>query len=318
MDGVTHAVAGFVAGAAAGDDGGPRRLFWTTVALSPDLDLLSGLGGPAAYYAYHRRVLHGLPGAALLAALGGLAWRRLGLGTFRNGVLRAGAAVGLHLFLDVVTSFGTSLLYPLSSADWSLDLLFIVDVVFTTLLVVAALAARGDGVGARRRSRLGLAAVVLYLGVALVGRNVARESVESLIQAGEVGPGVLSVIPQPPSVLHWGAFVVGPGVTWAGRVELAGRQAQFVPYSSRPPAWAPVAVMELPSVRRFLAFARFPEVRVSRFNGGTRFAWRDLRFALSGRERTNDFFGVVVDTTVDGRVLFEGLVGDAPSRDGGA
>jgi inner membrane protein len=47
-----------------------------------------------------------------------------------------GAALATHIFLDLITSFGTMILAPFSDMRASLDLLFIIDPIFSALLLL--------------------------------------------------------------------------------------------------------------------------------------------------------------------------------------
>ena len=57
-----------------------------------------------------------------------------------------GVGIASHILLDVMTSFGTRMWFPLSSRRFAWDLLFIVDFSFTTIML-------------RRRSLRGSAAI---------------------------------------------------------------------------------------------------------------------------------------------------------------
>jgi len=308
MDGLTHIAAGLLTGEAVEPRPGrttTSRIFWAALSIAPDLDGLTGLGGPLWYFAYHRRIGHGLPGVALLVLAGAFFYRRLGLGTFRRGLAMAALALGGHLFLDVVTAFGTTLFYPYGTTDYALDLLFIVDLAFTTVLLVFLVLAWRRG---PRFARLGLVAAGLYLTAAVLARHRVETVVAARIGAGDLPPGVVTVIPQPPTLLHWAAFDVTPRGTWAGLVTVFGDRPDWT-FHPVPADGANLArANDTPAARRFLAFARIPVVReVANDDGSTSFFYEDLRFSMSGHERANRYFGSRVDLGPDGTVLREGL-----------
>ena len=126
MDVMAHALVGALVGQALAPAGAGAQLTATALgvvaAVSPDLDFLAELGGKRAAWRYHRAALHGLPMVVPLAARAALAarafdaafdpWRALSI---------AALAVLSHLLLDVLTSFGTVLLYPFSRRRFGCD-----------------------------------------------------------------------------------------------------------------------------------------------------------------------------------------------------
>jgi membrane-bound metal-dependent hydrolase YbcI (DUF457 family) len=134
----------------------------------PDLDAVVHLTGDPTAVMMRRTFGHSL----LLLPLWCLAlafivrrlWRHLTL-LEAFGMVAVGA--GLHLFFDLINSFGVVLLWPLSPARPELAWVFIIDFILTALLAAPLLAA----IAPRLRPRLGtmsraaLAAVGLYLAV---------------------------------------------------------------------------------------------------------------------------------------------------------
>lgn len=121
----------------------------TLGAIFPDIDVFAG---PLAHHslalmAWHRNITHSivmLPLWVLLLALltrwlaGVLHWPAPSLGD-----LSAIYAVGLgsHIFLDVLTSFGTMVWSPLSYTRVAWDWIFIIDLIVTSLALLPQLAA---------------------------------------------------------------------------------------------------------------------------------------------------------------------------------
>ena len=124
----------------------------------PDIDIVLQARSDAAYILFHRGLTHSLVGLVILpiALAGGLWWAYGGRTRFGWLALISAAGVAIHLLYDLVTTWGTMLLYPFSSERFALDWLFIVDLV-TWALPVGVLV-----VSARRPDR-GRAAVVIWL-----------------------------------------------------------------------------------------------------------------------------------------------------------
>jgi inner membrane protein len=308
MDPVTHAAAGVLLGHAAGDVTPARRAVWALSALAPDLDAVAGLAGRTAYYEFHRVAFHSLGGGAVLALIGGALLRRSGLTTFRRGSLLAGAAIASHLALDALTSFGTTLWYPFSQAEVHWDLLFSIDAIVSALLLASLALSRAGGGRGKTWARAGLVSLVLYVGLAALARHTAEAIVSGEQVAGRLPPGAVTMLPQPPWIGTWAAFVNGPEATWAGPVPLRGaRRPVLVEYRHAVRDERLEVALRTPAARRFMSFARFPHVsRVDSLDGSS-FDFQDLRFSLSGWERSNRWFGVRVDIGLDATVRYAGF-----------
>ncbi len=162
MDSITHGIAGALVGKAFYGGSGPaadervaqqRRVavFAATFgAVFPDSDIIVALldRTRGAALEIHRGITHSLlclPAFAILLALG-TRWF-----TKRRGIASPSlpALIGiyasvllLHIFMDLVTSWGTMIWSPLSKTRATLDWTMIVDLTVTTILLLPQLAAR--------------------------------------------------------------------------------------------------------------------------------------------------------------------------------
>lgn len=146
---------------------GKAALIGLIAGLSADVDfLVRSDADPLLNLEFHRHFTHSLlfiPVAALLLSAllwplfrSALAWRRIFL-----FCLLGYACSGL---LDACTSYGTSLLWPLSDKRFSFNIVSIIDPVFTLLLLVGLIAGYRQAKPALTRTFLGLAACYLVLG----------------------------------------------------------------------------------------------------------------------------------------------------------
>jgi membrane-bound metal-dependent hydrolase YbcI (DUF457 family) len=191
MDNVTHTMLG-IAMARAGlaqRFGRGTTLVLAVASNLPDIDglwVFLGFGDPH----FSRRLLtHSVPGLLLLAMLGAtvfhwiyrhLSWRTL------FGLCLLGATV--HVFFDLVNSYGVVLLYPFSQTRFELAWIFIIDLVLLGILLVPA------GLGLLMKRRLdprrfwqaSLIAVALYVAACgtvrwqadrMLEQTIAREAV---------------------------------------------------------------------------------------------------------------------------------------------
>jgi membrane-bound metal-dependent hydrolase YbcI (DUF457 family) len=165
MDTVTHGIVGALIGKAFfSEDPGPAAPSWrekpsnagrvavisaTLGAIFPDIDVFAGplAHNSLALIEWHRNITHSLIvlpfwSVALAFLTRWLAarirWPAPSIGTL-IGIYAAGLAS--HIFLDVITSFGTMVWSPLNYARPSWDWLFIIDLVLTSLALVPQLAA---------------------------------------------------------------------------------------------------------------------------------------------------------------------------------
>jgi membrane-bound metal-dependent hydrolase YbcI (DUF457 family) len=155
MDTITHGIAGALFGkgffATPGDKTKTRVAIFavTAGAVFPDSDFFAyGFSSdPLAIIKYHRGFTHSFLGLPLFAVSFALLtrWytRKRAMDSPRTGFLVLAYSVGIasHIFLDLLTSWGTRLWNPLSRERGAWDVLFIIDLTFTGILLVPQVAA---------------------------------------------------------------------------------------------------------------------------------------------------------------------------------
>jgi membrane-bound metal-dependent hydrolase YbcI (DUF457 family) len=194
MDTITHGIAGALIGKAVfhGEDmfaskpmNRARIITWTVMfgAIFPDSDILRDWfsNNPMLILTWHRSFTHSLvcmPIFALLLA--GMTrwfarWRKWDAPSF--AALTGLYAIGIlsHIFLDLVTSFGTMIWSPLQWSRPAWDLIFIVDFTFSALLlgpqILAWIYRQAEGLKNRAIITWCVLALV-SLGVAALAKNV--------------------------------------------------------------------------------------------------------------------------------------------------
>ena len=274
-------------------------------AMIPDLDFLF-FETRLDYLREHRGWTHSflvLPFLALaIALLTRVFDRRARLTTLW---LFAAVGVATHIVFDWITSFGTMFLTPLTRKRYSLDWVFILDPIFTTIVLaplVLAIVFRARG---RRIATAGAAVLAAYIGFCafLHARALAIWK-----RMDRPAPGVrVAVLPQFLSPFRWmgisehddeihvAFFDVGPFASGAENPEPPKKWTEIL-QSLRdyypPPDKAPIqrfprppvspalaAARALPEWDAYLAFARFPlETVYPDENGGAEVIVQDLRF----------------------------------------
>jgi membrane-bound metal-dependent hydrolase YbcI (DUF457 family) len=194
MDTITHGIAGALIGKAVfgGEDlfsskpmNRARIITWSLMlgAIFPDSDIFRDWfsNDPMLILTWHRSITHSLVCmpifALLLAAITRwfARWRKWEAPSF--AVLAGLYAVGIlsHIFLDLVTSFGTMIWSPLKWSRPAWDMIFIIDFTFSALLLGPQILAwvYRQAAGLKNRAIITWCVLALAsLGVAAIAKNV--------------------------------------------------------------------------------------------------------------------------------------------------
>ncbi len=302
MDNLTHSLTGVLAGRVLPDDpddpsgkaspGRPpktgRAIFWALLVSAniPDIDVVANLfADPLTALHYHRSFTHSLVAVPLMALVAAFA---VYLFAVRGGFARLWIAsvVGVlfHLFLDLITPYGTQLLHPFSSTRFSLDWMFIIDPWFTGGIALMLAAGKVFPRGRRALGFVSLASAVVY--VTAESRLQAEALGMFREELGKSGRAALSAsaLPQPLSLFEW----VGLATTDSGVIrqfitlypERAVSEQEFFPNATDPVA---ARAARSGHAGEYLRFARFPTL-TSRVDGDfTTVEFRDLQFSVDPR-----------------------------------
>ncbi|HEX9190510.1 MAG TPA: metal-dependent hydrolase [Candidatus Deferrimicrobiaceae bacterium] len=322
MDTVTHGLTGWLASRALPGEWNRKEATAavTLGAVLPDADHIASLmGGSEMYIRFHRGLSHSLLGVAVSSLAVALLFARFGHWKDRKRLFLLILLGQLsHVALDLLNAYGTQVLQPFSDARFSLDLLFVVDLVFSGIIVTGIALSRGGRAG---RARVALAVLAGYVGVAAllharavdVVRDAARRfgvpvvsaqalprlptvEIPDLERVGFATPAAAS----PPAARAEGGgtsvpFPAGP-FAWDGFVD-DGRtylRASIEPLSGalewkeRVVRGADVPEVKslrgMSDVETYLWFARFPVARVTVDRGRTEVTFYDMRFdRMAGR-----------------------------------
>lgn len=315
MDTITHAISGAVLGAALPERGmrglarRSRALAGGLAAAFPDCDFVIGFfADPLTYLNLHRGLTHSLVllplWAPLLGWLLARLWKRPEC--WRVFTLLAAAALLAHIGGDVITSYGTRVFAPLSWRAVAFPITFIIDPVFTGILLTGLILAlwRRSAPAARAAGLLLLA----YLGLQTAARQEALE-VARAEAAAWPGEQQVTVLPQPLSPLHWklvladgqayrqawlalGAEQVrgaGPDAPLPARIWALYRPADHLRWQEHSAPTAPEhsdfihAAWGRPEFAGFREFAGLPYLYGISRDEQARCAWfSDLRFQIEG------------------------------------
>lgn len=201
MDNLTHTLLGIgLANAGLSRRFGRGTVLTLAMASNlPDVDTIWGLleGGDA--FLYRRALTHSIFSIPVLAAVAAsflrlrykhIPWKTL------FGLCLLG--MGVHVFFDLVNSFGVVLLYPISLERFELAWVFIIDLVLWGLLLAPLLLSRipSSWTELERLSQVSLACVGLYIALCATGRAQAVGMLERLAREQRLHPEFSYVFPE--------------------------------------------------------------------------------------------------------------------------
>jgi inner membrane protein len=271
--------------------GRPALAAGALAGLIPDLDVVVGwTSGPFANWQYHRSLTHSLLFAPLAGPLlGWLFWRlqrwrsEQRPDTLRAWIWLSILALVTHPVIDLFTSYGTQLLWPLTDRRFVIDALPIIDPLYS-LVLVAALA-----VGLLRRVHSGTAqdvagAALLFIAAYSFAGWAINDRVQQVAAADFGRPATIRAYPllfQPyyrrvvartPDAAHIGYYsVLNPKpIAWQAFDQADGA------------AVAAVRTTEQAELFRWFAMDQLLWRERSDGNGGAVVEATDLRYGLPG------------------------------------
>jgi inner membrane protein len=327
MDTLTHALSGaLLARATAPRDASPRSIPRRVAAgffacAFPDMDFVIGFIGPVEYLMNHRGATHSLLLLPLWALL--VAWVLAKILREPRGwrALYGVSALGIaaHIAGDLITSYGTMILAPLSDARFAWGTTFIIDLWFTGI-ILAGLAASAW----QYRSRLpSIAACAVLVGYVLFQAWAKSEALEFASRhAASLGRAnaEIAAYPRAVSPFNWTVYVSDEDVHRFAHVNLVRKEAKtagdgfvarldapFLPLaqarwetrsrfgSSREEITLARSAWESGALDFFRWFAAKPAFD-SRTAGSTCIWFVDLRFVNPGRDWVPFRFGACRDS----------------------
>lgn len=210
MDPITHAASGALAALSVHR---PKTV-WAVplaalVAAAPDADVFVA-HTPLEFLLLHRGITHSLFAAPVMGLILGLCmypwWRKNtpGAWSFPKTCAFAMLLVLLHIWLDVITTYGTMIFLPFSEYRARLNGVFIVDVLLTLPLLL------GVWFGRKNRS-VAIAALIwtLIYPAACVGLRMRHETATAeRLAAASVPAAQLTVLPDAFAPFFWRALYV--------------------------------------------------------------------------------------------------------------
>ena len=154
--------------------------------------------------------------------------------------------------------------------------------------------------------RAGVGAMVVYLGLCGVAHHAALKHVKQFAASHDLRVQRLAALPSPPSAAHWDGLIRTPEGVYEARINLlSGAAPEFRYVADTPESGCPTVAMQLPKVKTYLWFARFPVLRCIEHGDRSIVEISDLRF-FSRRNRRSAPFAFRVTFDAAGHVIEQG------------
>jgi membrane-bound metal-dependent hydrolase YbcI (DUF457 family) len=186
-----------------------------------DIDVVTSLFGPAAYFAGHRTFTHSILGTVAIVALAGILTSYLSEKqpeSWRVIMLAVTCAATLHLLLDLGQSEGVTLLWPLRhtrfAADWlpTIDpwlLALLIAGIFVPelfLLVTSEIGAKSESPRGRNGAVIAFVLILIYVGARAILHSSSTALLEPRTYHGESAHKV-GAFPNALSIVTWHGIV---------------------------------------------------------------------------------------------------------------
>lgn len=214
MDPVTHITAGAIAGRAIESKFARRGIMVLCIvaAIMPDIDNFVALINPEMYMAYHRSLTHSLAGGLLLALIISFISRRFYPDiSLKKTIIICYALILLHVFLDLITSYGTQILYPFSRTRYALSSIFMVDPLYSAVMLILLIFSY---ISRKRPAAIAVTALIFIFTYPLVNYGIkmyTEKYVNEKLTVEEIKHSGLSLEPELFSPVNWKVIIEDNG-----------------------------------------------------------------------------------------------------------
>lgn len=211
MDPVTHGLAGALIAEAGFTQNLGHRARWMLplAAMFPDIDIIYRIEGLPTYIANHRGLTHSFVGVLAAGALLGAVMGRLDEERrYLAWIAACWVALISHQLLDLITSYGTVVLYPFSRTRFYFDWVFILDLFLTgSMLVFWLLARRRTPAEGKRVATIGLYTAAGYIAFCALNHSLAMHELKVVARRNQIQYQSMAAIPQPLLPFRWSGIL---------------------------------------------------------------------------------------------------------------
>jgi membrane-bound metal-dependent hydrolase YbcI (DUF457 family) len=159
----------------------------------------------------------------------------------------------------------------------------------------------GFGVSRPRWCRAGICVTLAYVFLCAAAHHAALIRVGNFAAANQIAVVRMGALPVPPSFLDWGDLIRTPDGVYQSRFDLRqGQYPSFYFVADSPPNEFVARAMQLPEIRLYWNFARFPTIHTSDIDGEHIVDFSEHRFTNGNRRAPQPFsYRVVFDRAGD-------------------
>lgn len=285
MDPVTHGLAGALITEAGFRQslGNRAKVMLPLVAMSPDLDIIYRIEGLPNYIANHRGLTHSFAGVIVAGVILGAIMGRLDEERrYTAWIAACWVALVSHQLLDLITSYGTIILYPFSHTRFYFDWVFILDLFLTGILLVFwLLSRRREPAQAKRMAGIGLWTAAIYIAFCALNHSLALHQLKAAGRRNQITYVAMAAIPQPFLPFRWsGILDTGINYYQAPFYSLWTPSTPFQVFTKTTGSYFEQRARETDLGALYNWFARYPVVNERAEAGYHIVEFSDLRFYI--------------------------------------
>lgn len=186
-------------------------LYGAILGTIPDLDVvLSPFFNPIEQLAIHRAFSHSIFFSLLLSLLFAKWFSHKHKTSFKSWFLASFLALFTHPLLDLCTTYGTRILYPLSKSFYSLDNVFVIDPLYTIWLLIGCLVLlfmRNTNPNRQKVIKWSLALSTTYLIFGLLVHFYVMNHFKKELKIQNITYEKIKVVPTPFNTILWQVIV---------------------------------------------------------------------------------------------------------------
>jgi inner membrane protein len=284
MDSLTHGLAGAVLAETGFTQHLGRRTRWIMAgtAMLPDADILYRVNGIAAWIGEHRGITHSFTGILILGVVvGAVAGRFDRERRYLSWISGCWMALLSHQLMDLITSYGTMVLYPFTKTRYYFDWVFSVDFFFSLILLISLIVAIRNIDHSRRRALVGLAAAVSYVCFCAINHTVALNHLKQSAEEQKIAYSSAAAVPQLGMPFWWSGILANETHYYQARFwSFRKPENPFVIFNKTNGSFFEQKARESEMGVLFYWFARYPAVS-ERVEGSFHIVeFMDLRFYM--------------------------------------
>ncbi len=213
MDSLSQIVLGAVTFAIIKDKeiGKKALLYGAILGTIPDLDMiLNPFFNPIEQLSIHRGFSHSIFFSLLLSLLFAKWFSRKYKTSYKSWFLASFIALFTHPLLDICTTYGTRILYPLSKSFYSLDNVFVIDPLYTIWLLIACIVLlfmKNNNPNRQKVIKWSLVLSTAYLIFGLLTNLYVRNHFASELKRQNITYEKLKIVPTPFNTILWQGIV---------------------------------------------------------------------------------------------------------------